>query len=252
MLDPSNMIAEVVKGIWVDSGPVRIVGTKLTATMTVVRLEDGLLVHSPLPLSPERRAAVSSLGKVTHLYAPNTFHHAWLLEWNRAFPEALVHAPAPLQKKRPDVRIDQVHGDGPLASAAELEEIPILGFRLVETALFHRASGTVIVADLVHNIGRPTDRWTKIYATLMGFYDRVALSRVLRWTAFDDRRAARASVDRLLSLPFDRLVVGHGTPLASGAHELLATAMRFLPAADPRRLSGRSKSTPIISPKPCG
>jgi len=243
---------EFAKGLWVDSGPVRIVGTKLSVTMTVVRLEDGLLVHSPLPLTPERRASVLSLGKVAHLYAPNTFHHAWLLEWNRAFPEARVHAPAALVKKRPGIRIDRLHDEAAPRFGGELEEIPIVGFRLDETALVHPASGTAIVTDLVHNIGRPTDRWTKTYTTIMGFYDRVALSRVLRWTAFDDRRAARTSVDRLLSLSFDRLIVGHGTPIATGGHELLANALRFLPAPELPRLPARRRSTRLLTGRPCG
>jgi len=46
----------------------------------------------------------------------------------------------------------------------------------------------------------------------MGFYDRVALSRMIRWAAFSDRAAARRSLDELLTRPFDRLIVGHGAP----------------------------------------
>jgi hypothetical protein len=246
------MLEEFANGVWFDSGPVRIVGTRLSVTMTVIRLEDGLLIHSPLPLTPERRAAVLSLGKVAHLNAPNTFHHLWLSEWSRAFPVARVHAPEPLAKKRPDLRIDRFHGDGSAAFGGELEEVPILGFRLIETALVHRPSRTAIVTDLVHNVGRPTDTWTRIYSKLMGFYGRVALSRVLRWTAFDDRRAARASVDRLLSTPFDGLIVGHGLPLATHGPELLAAAMAFLPAASAPHLPAGTKRSSMLSARPCG
>ena len=62
----------------------------------------------------------------------------------------------------------------------------------------------------------------------MGFYDRVALSRMIRWTAFPDKAAARRSIDRLLALPFERLVVGHGTPFATGGKEALAAACAWL------------------------
>jgi hypothetical protein len=64
----------------------------------------------------------------------------------------------------------------------------------------------------------------------MGFYDRVALSRMLRWTAFSDRRAARTAVDTLLALPIERIVVGHGAPIGDEATEALAGAFRWLPA----------------------
>jgi hypothetical protein len=63
----------------------------------------------------------------------------------------------------------------------------------------------------------------------MGFYDRIALSRMSRWAAFPDRRAARRSLDEVLSLPFERLVVGHGAPLASGGREALEAAYTWLP-----------------------
>ena len=246
------MLEQLTDGVWFDSGRVRILGTKLTSTMTVLRLEGGLLVNSPLPLTPERRAAVLALGTVRHLYAPNTFHHSWLGEWSQEFPEARVHAPEALAKKRTDLRVDHVHGDGSAAFGDELEEIPILGFRLAEVALIHRPSRTAVVTDLVQNIGRPTDTWTKIYTKMMGFYDRVALSRALRWTAFDNRAAARTSVDRLLASGFERLVVGHGLPIPERAPELLAAAMQFLPPADAARLPAATKRREVLLTKPCG
>jgi hypothetical protein len=246
------MLERFADGVWFDTGPVRILGTRLTSTMTVVRLEEGLLVHSPLSLTPERCAAVLSLGKVRHLYAPNAFHHLWLGEWSRAFPEARVHAPRGLADKRPDLRIDRVHGRTPATFGGEIEEVPIVGFRLAETVLVHRASRTAVVTDLVHNIGRPTDTWTRIYTTMMGFYDRVALSRVLRWTAFDDRGAARRSVNRLLDAPFEGLIVGHGAPIGTHGRELLAAAMHFLPATAVPRLTSGSKRPGLPAAKPCG
>ena len=218
-------------GIWLDNAPVPIVGTRLTTTMTIVRLADGgLLLYSPLALTAVRRAAVDALGPVRHLYAPNLFHHLWLGEWAAAYPQARVHAPESLRKKRPELRIDRFHGAAPDPTLEGfVEELHIRGCRLGESVLFVRAARTLIVADLVHNIGRPDDGWTKLYTRSMGFYDRVALSRVLRWTAFSDRAAARRSLDQLLTLPIEALVVGHGAPLVAGARDALAAAYAWLP-----------------------
>jgi hypothetical protein len=217
-------------GVWLDTEPVRIVGTRLTSTMTVLRLGDGsLLVDSPIAMTNERRAAVEALGEVTHLYAPNTFHHLSIGDWSHAFPAAKVHAPKGLEKKRPDVGIERNPDDTPEpAFISVVDEIRIEGFRLEETALFYRPSRTLVVADLVHNIGRPEHAWTKFYTTMMGFYGRVALSRALRWTAFSDRAAARRSLDELLTFPFERLVVGHGTPVTVNAREALAMAYGWM------------------------
>jgi hypothetical protein len=248
------MLTPFAEGVWYDTAPVHFLGMRLTATMTVLRIEDGdLLLHSPLPMTAERRAAVESLGRVAHLYAPNTFHHQWIGEWSQAFSEARVHAPEVLAKKRPDLRVDRHHdGEHPSRFSALVEEIPIEGFRLAETALVYRPGRTAVVTDLVHNIGRPAHLWTKIYSSLMGFYDRVALSRVIRWTAFSDRGAARRGVDRLLDHAFDGLVVGHGAPIPAGGREVLALATSFLPDAGTPLLGAGSKRPPVVSTRPCG
>ena len=229
------------EGVWLDREPVRNfgnIGLRLAATMTVLRLRDeSLLLHSPVAMTPERRAAVEGLGRIAHLYAPNLYHHLWIGEWAAAFPSARLHAPARLATKRRDLRIDRVHGSAPEpAFAGVIDELRIEGFRLDESVLVYRPSRTLVVADLVHNVGRPEHGWTKLYARTMGFYDRVALSRMLRWAAFSDRAAARRSFDQLLALPFDRLVVGHGEPLTAGAREALVAAYRWLPAARSRQV----------------
>jgi len=220
-------------GLWIDTEPVTIVGMRLATTMTVLALDRGeLLVCSPVPLTAARREDVDRLGRVAHLYAPSTYHHVWIGEWSAAYPRARVHAPAGLVAKRPELRIDRRHGAEPLDEplARVLDEIPIDGFRLEESVIVHRPSATLVVADLVHNVGRPEGAWTGLYTRAMGFWDRVAISRAIRWAGFSDRAAARRSVDRVLSLPFERLVVGHGAHVLEGARDALARGCDWLPA----------------------
>ena len=237
-------LAQFTEDVWLASEPVRIVGMKLAATMTVVRLPgSGLLLHSPVAMTNERRKRVESLGTVTHLYAPNTFHHVWMGEWARAFPGACLHAPAAIRKKRPDLRVDRAHDVEPLGElGASFDEVHIAGLALEETVLVHRPSRTLIVADLVHNVGRPADRWTAVYTKAMGFYDRVAISRMLRWTAFTHVVDARESLDRLASLDFGRMVVGHGTPCEHHAREALLGAYEWMRKPRRRLFPGPSTS----------
>lgn len=76
--------------------------------MTVLRLPgEELLLHSPTPMTPTRRDAVEALGRVTHLDAPNTFHHLWIGAWAEAFLEARVHAPAALARRSLDAVLAQ-------------------------------------------------------------------------------------------------------------------------------------------------
>jgi hypothetical protein len=221
---------EVAEGVFCDSDPVSIAFMALTTTMTVLSLRDGtVLVYSPVRLTEERRAAVEALGSVAHLYAPSAYHHRYVADWARAFPSARVHAPGALRKKQPDLRIDRIHGSEPEpAFEGLIDEVLIRGCRLKEAVLVYRPARVLLVADLVHNVGRPEGAWSRFYTKTMGFYDRVALSRVLRWTAFPDRGAARSSIDEVLALPFDRIVVGHGAPIVQDAKQALEAAYSWL------------------------
>lgn len=212
-------LTQLAEGVLVASEPVRVLGMKLTSTMTVLQLpESRLLLHSPVPLTEALRNEVEALGAVAHLYAPNTFHHTWIGEWARAFPHAQLHAPSSLGPKCPDLRIDRAHDKEPCGDFdGVLDEVPIAGFLLEESVLVHRASKTLVVADLVHNIGRRDHWWAAFYSKAMGFYDRVAVSRAIRWTAFKDTAAAGESIGRLAACEFDRLLVGHGAPIEQGA-----------------------------------
>lgn len=231
--NPRATLTPFADGVWLEIGPACILGMRLTTTMTVFRLaDDSLLVHSPLACTAERRAAVAALGPVRHLYAPSTYHDVHAGAWQAAFPGARLHAPPGLVRERRDLRIDRVIGrEREPAFADVLEEVGIEGFRLEETVLVHRPARTVVVADLVHNVGRPDQRWAKIYTRAMGFHDRVAMSRMIRWLGFSDRAAARRSIDALLSREFDRVVVGHGKPVTTGAREAIAEAFTWLRVA---------------------
>ena len=232
----SDSLVPFADGVWLAHAPVTFLGLRLTSTMVVLRLPDrSLLLVSPLALTQERRAAVEAVGPVAHLYAPNLYHHAWIEDWAAAFPTARVHAPRGLEKKHPSLRVDRWHGPGAapapaftVAGAPTIEELPVEGFRPGETALYHHPSRTLVVADLLQNIGRPPHGWTRTYARMMGFYDRLALSRAIRWTAFSDRKAARRSVDAILDRGAERLIVGHGEPLVTGGHDAVAGAYDWL------------------------
>jgi len=228
----AGTLTQFADGVWLDTAPASILGMQLTSTMTVLRLSDkSLLLHSPIAMTPERRAAVEALGPISHLYAPNLFHHLRIGEWAAAFPAARLHAPAGLSKKRPDLRVDRTHGALlPQIMSDLVDEVRVDGFRLEESALFYRPARILVVADLVHNIGQPQHGWTRFYSKAMGLYDRVALGRVIRWTAFSNRSAARRGLDALLALPFERVIVGHGEPLVAGAREAIAEAYTWLPA----------------------
>ncbi|WP_204623541.1 DUF4336 domain-containing protein [Crenalkalicoccus roseus] len=90
-LDTPKRVAEEV---WVvDSGPQRVLGLRLPVRMTVLRLAGGgLWLHSPTRHTPRLAAALTELGPIAHLVAPNTAHWTHLSPWQKAFPEASLWA----------------------------------------------------------------------------------------------------------------------------------------------------------------
>ena len=111
MIVTEGVLTPFAEGVWVDSTSVRILGMPLTATMTVLRLSDGsLLVHSPVGLTPERRAAIEALGPVAHLYAPNLYHHLWLGEWAAAC--SAVRYPVVVKWADPIAAMARLHAHG--------------------------------------------------------------------------------------------------------------------------------------------
>jgi hypothetical protein len=208
----------------------RDLGLQIGARMNVVRLATGdLVVIAPLPPDDDLVAEVRSLGPVRDLVAPNLHHHLYVGEWQKRFPEARLHVPRHLGAKRPDLVASAVLGDGPGPGDPELHHLEILGCEryLGENVFVHAASGTLIVADLVHNLPPSRDPWTKIYGTLMGFDGKVALSRAIR-LAFRDRAAARRSLEALLALSWSRILPAHGEVIDGGAKQALRDAYAWL------------------------
>ena len=222
-------LQELAEGIWTASAPHRWIGLHLGTRMTVIRLSrGGLLLHSPVPISNQLRTELAALGPVGHIVCPNLYHHVYAGEAVAAFPNAVLHGPPELRRKRKDLPFD-----------ADLSEVPhedwknnlipltIDGCMLYETVFFHPATHTLITCDLVENFDSSPHWPTRLYLKLAGLYGRIGWSRFLR-LLYRDRKAARASVDRLLQWPFERVVISHGNIISDHARETVRRAFGWL------------------------
>lgn len=223
------MLDRVHEDLFVVATPHRFFGLQLGTKMTVVRLRDGsLLLHSPVAATPELKDAVARLGPVSHLVCPNLFHHSYAGEWVQACPDAQLHGPPELARKRPDLAFDHALGSTPPPDwEGALVPVPILGCMLHETVFVHPASRTVISSDLTENFATSDDTFTRLYLKAAGIHGRVGWSRFLRFL-YRDRRAARASIDALLEHEFDRIVLAHGELIGTNGKDAVRDTFRFL------------------------
>lgn len=218
----AHELRQIAPGVHVAEAPQRFFGVEVGARMTVLELEGGLLVHSPVAIDPE---AIAHLGTPRWVLAPNLFHHLYVGPWVEAGLEAWA-APG-LPDKRPDVSFDGVVERGARPFGDEVALLPLECFPLSnEVAVLHRPSGTLIVCDLVFNFPT-TAPWTTRAAMrcLCGYpgcrttlLERVGMRR----------EVARRELATLDGWAFDRLVMAHGEVIGSGGKEALRGAFDWL------------------------
>lgn len=205
-------------------------GLPITTRMTVVRLPGHkLLIHSPIPM-PAGSALlrqVQDLGSVAFIVAPNKMHHLFLAPCAAAFPDAGVHGPRGLARKRPDLadRLRELPAGDVPDWLPDLEHLAFDGIPAgSESVWFHRPSATLIVTDLLQWMAGDLPWPTRAYATLTGVRRALAVPLTVR-ALVRDRSAAARSAERVLRWPFTRVVMAHNQVVTSDAHAQVSRAL---------------------------
>ncbi len=216
--------------IWLCAYPVRLAGTKFEARMTAIRLASGqIMLHSPCHITAEIAEEILALGPVAHIVLPGNFHHLHAASAQAAFPDAKTWICPGIERKRPDLKYDGILGDvAPADWAEEIDQVLVQGSRIMrEVAMYHRASQTLILVDLIENftdatpnIGGALKFWFK-YVMRMWANPRPAPEYRVGWS---DRIAAAKSLRRILAWDFQRIVLSHGDLVDHNAHEVAVDA----------------------------
>ncbi len=216
--------------LWVADRPQTFYGLPVGARMTVIRLPDGaLLLHSPVALDSQLRAALDAIGPVRYAVAPNRLHHLHAGEVAIAYPGARLWVAPGLDRKRPDLRFEAVLGDeAPAPWRGVVDQTFFRGRPYENEVVFlHRPSRTLILCDLAFNFRAGTAAATRILMTLIGSYGSFGPTR-LDPLLIRDRAAARASLERILEWDFDRVIIAHGDVLDRGGREALRAGYTWL------------------------
>lgn len=215
------MLKPIAPDVWQLPNPelVRLPGgLRLPLASTVVRLPDrSLLLYSPVALDDAGAAALAAEGEVAHIIAPSLIHHLHAKAALERFPKATLHVTAGLAAKEPGLATGREMGEaGAGAGWGDVIEAQLIAGapRLGETVLFHRPSGTLMCADLLFNVTTHANFMTRMILAMMGTGGKqLTQSRVWKF-GVKDRTAARASIDRLLAWPIQRVSPCHGEAAA--------------------------------------
>ncbi len=228
----TDLLRELVPGLlWVKEHPVRLAGGRFLTRMTVIRLDDGLCLHSPVEIDAPTRLAIEEVGQVRAIIAPSTFHHFFVASAQQAFPAARTYAIDGLDKKRKDLHFDELLGSEPPAPwAGQMDQVIVGNQVMREVDFLHRASRTLVAVDLVENFRDETpgtNAMLRGWMRLFGMWGRPRPAPEFRWLT-RDRKAVRLALDRILAWDFDRAVIAHGEVLDRDPHESIREAWRWV------------------------
>lgn len=222
------MFEPFADGIWTLARPQRFWGVECGTRMTVVRLSDGgLFVHCPVALDDATRRAVDALGPVRAVVAPSLFHHLYVGQWMKQYPDATFNPCPGLAEKRPDLAWGSTLGDEAHDRwAADLDQLPLTARFEREVVFFHRKTRTMVCADALLNLSKHPSRVTRLVALLMantapgkGWMERIAVK---------DWKLGRKQVDRILAWDIDGITLAHGDMVPHDGRRVMREAYSWL------------------------
>src|SRR2546423_3524237 len=216
---------EIADDVVLMSFPWRTLGIDFGRNVTLLRLCDGrLVIHSTAPFTEKDVAAIRGFGEPAWLVDATLMHDTFAKEGRAALPGLPYLAPDGFA----DVSGISTGSLSPPPSdwAGEIDVFRIDGMKKQEQVFFHRRSRTLVVADLLFSLPTETRGWPRFFARHF-----MRLPRLFGISAFfrlmiSDRPAFERSVNALLHLDFEKLVVAHGEPLLSEAKPAVEQARR--------------------------
>ncbi|BFZ56702.1 hypothetical protein PYCC9005_003750 [Savitreella phatthalungensis] len=229
------------------SGPFSRFGLfKIGARATAVKLRDNsLLIFSPVAWSEEVESALEKLSgskptRVSYLVAPDREHYLQLRDYSQRFPEAKLIGVKELPEKLPGVTWHKVYGEAKYDNvepgfADEFDVAYVSGHLNHELVLLHKASRTLIEADLLFNLPA-TEQYEGVSSSagilgwLSPFRHLKADSGSHRWfnanMAAKDKPAFKREIQEIARWQFDRIVPCHGEVIETNAKETFNSAFK--------------------------
>jgi hypothetical protein len=206
--------------------PWRVFGIDFKRNVTLLRLPDGrLIIHSTAPFEPDDVSAIRRFGKPAWLVEATLIHDTFAKEGRAAFPDLPYYAPADFAQAS-GVATESL-GSPPPDWAGEIEVLEIAGLRRPnEHAFFHRASRTLVLADLLFHFPSDTTGWGRFFTQRIMRLPRLVGMSILFRMMIRDQEAFARSMRQMLEWDFERIVVGHAEPVEEDAKTTLIEGCR--------------------------
>jgi len=198
----------------------RVVGSYLRR-MVVLKLDDGeLIVFSPIQLTTKLQIQLAELGPIKAVVEPSPHYHDSLSDWWLAYSQAYFLATPTLIQKRSDLNFDAALGTHthPLWQG-QLLQTAIMGIRKPRKILFcDPVSHTLLLADQLIGSQPHLPISQQLHAALEGGYREFRLPLSER-ISLENSAQLRASVQEIMTWPFDKLISSNGLVIEEDAKE---------------------------------
>ncbi|WP_127119765.1 DUF4336 domain-containing protein [Thiomicrospira sp. S5] len=227
-------LTEYVKNqVWLLEYPIRFEGMDLFGRMTIIRLENGdLLIHDPCKITDAIRQQIDDIGPVKYIVAPGSYHHLFVMDFQAKYPQAETFLCPGLERKRPDIPFDWILGNKPDPRwANEIDQVVVSGTKYMwEVAFFHKPSKTLILVDLLENIGddyRHHANWVLRFWWKFVFRmwnkPKPAPEYQMGW---GNKQIVQTALHKILGWQAERVIIAHGETIEEGVNDILSEAWK--------------------------
>ena len=205
--------------------PFRVFGIDFARNVTLIRLADQrLVIHSTAPFSAADVNRIRQFGQPAWLVDATLMHDSFAKQGRAALPTIPYLAPPGLTEIS---RVNtQPLSPPPPEWSGQIDVIPIEGTSKREHALFHRASRTLVVADLIFHFSPDMRGWPRFFVRHVMRLPRLSGISVFFKMLISDRKAFERSMAKLLELDFNQMVVAHRDVIRVDAKAVLHQALR--------------------------
>lgn len=218
--------------IWIVEYPIRYFGIDLFGRMTIIKLPNGdLIIHDPCKIDAATKQDIDAIGEVRYIVAPGNFHHLFVTDFQQHYPEAETFICPGLERKRPDIPFDWILGNKPDHRWDDsLEQVVVLGTKLMwEVAFLHKPSKTLILVDLVENIGddfkHPAGLALRFWWLVFRMWNRPKPAPEYQ-TGWGKKAVVKPCLNKIIDWDADRVILAHGDLIEQDVRETLSSAWR--------------------------
>ena len=213
--------------VWTDHEPMRFFGLPLGRRVTAIRTQaNEVVVFSPLSWSPAHQAELEALGKISLMVVPSRWHDRYFDQYLDKLPGCRFAGSAGVRANHASWNLTALESCA--QTLREFEWCTLPGMPNVEeTVFFHRPSRTMILADVLFNLGAGDTVTTRLLYRLAGIGPRPGPSRLEKFL-IRDQRAFAEGWRRVLAWDVARVAVGHGHVIDREANQVLREAYAYL------------------------